>query len=230
MCSMMGFPRPFVSGTVMCCGCFLALVLFAAPALANTNSWTKPTSCYWEEQAYWSLGVLPDLSQSVLFNNPGWKALAIGTNAARNFPDSLHIQELRVASPVDSHNVLFINFAGFEQPLQTTSVLIGSNSAVVMQGSALEVISTSADGTTGNLVVGGAFQQGDHSQVKVGRRLDIGRVNRGAYFLTNGTLSAESEAVGLFAELALFVQYGGVHTVGALSVNTEGYIICTTVN
>src|SRR2546430_14243531 len=55
---------------------------------ATENSWTKPSSGYWEEQAYWSLGVLPDATQSVLFTNAGWKALAIGAQTSQNFPQS----------------------------------------------------------------------------------------------------------------------------------------------
>src|SRR5438132_11500410 len=90
-----------------------------APAQV-VNSWTKPTSGYWEEQAYWSLGVLPNATQSVMFTNAGWKALAIGANTVQNFPQSMQIQDLQIASPVDSHNVFLMNFSGFQVPLQTT--------------------------------------------------------------------------------------------------------------
>src|SRR5882757_9878691 len=111
--------------------CFVVLSLgFSAPHPADgaVNEWTKPTSGYWEEQAFWSLGVLPDATQSVLFTNAGWKALAIGTNAAQNFPQSMHVASLRVGAPVDSYNTLLMNFAGFERPLQTESLIIESNS------------------------------------------------------------------------------------------------------
>ena len=134
----------------------------------------------------------------------------------------MQIQALQIDSPADSYNVLLMNFSGFEQPLQTTSVLVGSNSAVVMQSSALEVIATSTDGTTGNLVLGGTFNQGDYSQVKIERRLDVGRGTHGAYFLTNGTLSAESEFIGYFGNLGTFFQYGGFHTAGTLTISTDG--------
>jgi hypothetical protein len=69
---------------------FLFLVAIA-PAIADVNSWTKPTSGYWEEQSSWSLGVLPNSSQSVYITNPGWKAVAIGANTAQNFPASMQI-------------------------------------------------------------------------------------------------------------------------------------------
>ena len=63
-----------------------------APGVADTNNWTKPSSGYWEEQAYWSLGVLPDATQSVVFTNADWKALAIGFGTAQNFPQSMQVQ------------------------------------------------------------------------------------------------------------------------------------------
>src|SRR5882757_3044473 len=147
--------------------CFVVLSLgFSAPHPADgaINSWTKPTSGYWEEQASWSLGVLPDATQSVMFTNAGWKALAIGANTAQNFPQSMQIQDLQIASPVDSFNVLLMNFSGFQVPLQTTSLGIGTNCAIVVQGSVLEVTNT---GTTGDIYLGGTISQGDYSLVKV---------------------------------------------------------------
>jgi hypothetical protein len=198
------------------------LALFPPSLLAQVNSWTKPTSGYWEEKAHWSLGVLPDSSQSVLFNNPGWKALAIGTNTTQNFPDSMRIQELQIGSPVDSYNVLLMNFSGFELPLQSTLVSVSSNSAFIMQSSALEVVATTTDGSTGNLLLGGTFNQGDYSQVKVHGLLDVGRRTHGAYFLTNGTLFVRGgEYIGGGGP-GRFVQYGGLNHAGEIEVNIEG--------
>lgn len=199
--------------------CFSA----SQPADGATNNWTKPSSGSWEEQAHWSAGLLPDATQSVVFTNPGWKALAIGAGTAQNFPQSMRVQSLSVGAPVDSHNTLLMNWSGFERPLQTTSLMVGSNSAVLVQGSALEVISTSTDGTTGNLLLGGTFIQSDYSQVKVHGWLDIGRFGGpGAYYLTNGTLSVNmSESMGGFGPGKL-VQYGGSNNVSSLQVSIEG--------
>ena len=97
----------------------------------GTNSWTKPTSGYWEEP-FWSLGVLPDATQSVLFTNAGWKALAIGSGTAQNFPQSMQVQSLRAGAPVDSYNTLLMNFSGFERPLQTGSLTVDPNGAVTL--------------------------------------------------------------------------------------------------
>src|SRR5207237_8615834 len=95
------------SGARVCRSLFSILFLLLVaigPAVAAVNSWTKPTSGYWEEQAYWSLGKLPDSTQSVMFTNSGWKALAIGSGTAQDFPQSMQIQELQIASPVDAYN------------------------------------------------------------------------------------------------------------------------------
>ena len=199
--------------------------IFAATAItvfgfsnapAQVNSWTKPTSGSWEEQAYWSLGVLPGVTQSVAFTNAGWKALAIGAATAQNFPQSLSVQSLEVGAPVDSYNTLLMNWSGLERPLQTTSVTIGSNSSVVVRGSALEV--------SGNLFTGGTFIQSDYSSVQVNGALSVGRFGESAYFLTNGTLVAGSLSMGfgMASGLGRFVQYGGSNNVGSVQVNTSG--------
>ncbi len=74
-------------------------------ASAQVNSWTNPASGYWEEQN-WSLGTLPGPEQSILLTNAGWKALAIGPNTVRDYPQTLSIDSLTVSSPIDSFNVL----------------------------------------------------------------------------------------------------------------------------
>jgi hypothetical protein len=123
--------RPAVGLLLFVC---LPSVVFGDPVV---NSWMKPTSGYWEEQAYWSLGVLPDATQSVVFTNEGWKALAIGPNTAQSFPQSMQIQGLQIAGPTNSYNVLLLNYSGFEVPLQVTSLTVGSNSSVVALSSML---------------------------------------------------------------------------------------------
>jgi hypothetical protein len=201
-----------------------------APAVAQVNSWTKPTSGYWEEQAFWSLEVLPDFTQSVEFTNAGWKALAIGPQTAQSFPQSMSVQSLRVGAPADSFNTLLLNFSGFERPLRTGNLIVESNSAVVVEASALEVITTFTSGSSGNLSLGGTFRHGDYSQVKVGGVLSVRAVRQfvsdivspAAYFLTNGTLSVGlSESIGGFAP-GIIVQYGGSNNVGGIFVATEG--------
>jgi hypothetical protein len=201
---------------VACCALLTSFSCFPTFAQSTVNSWTKPTSGDWQEQAYWSLGVLPDASQDIQFNNPGWKALAIGAQTAQNFPQSMQIGTLTVAAPADSYNTLLMNFSGFERPLQTTSLSIHSNSSVVVLSSALEV--------SGNVFLGGTFIQSDYSYVKVNGFLSVGRFNGGSYFLTNGTLVASGLDVGsgLGSGFGKFAQYGGSNNVGGVQVNTQG--------
>jgi hypothetical protein len=196
-----------------------------APMLAAgaENSWIKPTSGFWEEPASWSLGVLPDATQSVMFTNAGWKALAIGANTAQNFPQSMRVQSLRVGAPVDSFNTLLMNWSGFEQPLQTTSLTVGSNSFVVVRGSVLEVDSSPTDGGDGNLILQGTFIQSDLSQVKA-RGLTVVRANGlgdATYFLTNGSLTVGGIVIA-GGYPGKFVQYGGSNNAGGLLLHPLG--------
>jgi hypothetical protein len=192
-----------------------ALLLAAVPtrAVAQANSWIKPSSGSWEEQSSWALGVLPDQSQSVYITNAGWKAVAIGANTSQNFPQSLQIQDFHIASPTDSFNVFLMNFSGFEVPLQTTSLSVASNSSVIVQSSRLDA---------GNVNLYGTFSQGDFSQVKVNGQLQMGTFGGGgAYYLTNGTLSVKDMYMGGFGPTATLIQYGGANNVGHLSINIQ---------
>jgi hypothetical protein len=191
--------------------CFIPILIFVATSLAvaDTNIWTKPSSGYWEEQTNWSLGTLPDATQIVLFTNAGWKALAIGTNASENFPQSMSVQSLRIGAPVDSFNTLLMNFSGFDQPLRAGNMIVESNGAVVMQGSALEI------NPNGQLLIAGSFKQGDYSLVHVPYWF---RLDSGSYYLTNGTLN-----VGLLMEdWGKFFQYGGTNYSGSLHIDGPG--------
>src|SRR5688572_30189445 len=53
---------------------FLLSVFTVSGESGGTNSWIKPSSGNWDDPSAWSLGVLPNSSQSVLIANPGWKA------------------------------------------------------------------------------------------------------------------------------------------------------------
>lgn len=182
---------------------------------ADINAWIKGSSGAWEENTgNWSLGVLPNSSQSVNITNAGWKAVAIGANTAQNFPGSMQIQDLHIASPADSFNLLLMNFSGFQVPLQTTSLNVASNSSVIVQGSWLDA---------GGVVLYGTFSQGDFSQVKVDSSLQMGSFGGGgAYYLTNGTLSVNGTLfMGGFGPTSTMLQYGGANNVGSLGLNIE---------
>lgn len=220
-----------------CALCFVASVMAftSTSAWAQTDSWINPGSGYWEDAASWSLGVLPNATQSVALTNAGWKALAVGPNTAENFPQSMQIQGMQIASPTNSFNTLLLNYSGFEVPLQMTSLTIGSNSSVVALSSMLEV-NTDTNGNGGNVLLGGTVEQGDFSQVNVQGWLQMWDpiqfasdvVPPAAYYLTNGTLTVNGgEYIGGMRGPALFVQYGGDHNAGG-NFGQSGSIVIDT--
>ena len=98
----------------------LALVMGFASAstLAQVNSWTGSTSGDWDQPSSWSLGVLPNSSQSVQITNSGFKAVAINPSTPVNFPASMTVASLTIRGGTDSENVLLLNFATFNFNLQ----------------------------------------------------------------------------------------------------------------
>ena len=208
------FPRSWRALALFCLG-WLATDL---TGVAQTNSWTNTVSGYWE-QPDWSLGILPATNTTVLFTNSGWKALAIGPNTAQNFPQSLTVGSLIIASPTNSFNELLLNYAGFETPLvvgdgqATGSLLLSSNSAVVLLYSGLVVSNQIAMGQErGAFSVGGAFDQGDNSQVTAAF-LNVGDIGPGSYNFTNGIVNIGREHIG-GAFPASFNQFGGTNLTG----------------
>src|SRR5712671_6365131 len=129
--SRVGWVRSVILSVILLCGgwCW--------HANSQPNSWTNSVSGYWEDQ-YWSLGLLPGSDQNILFTNAGWKALGIGPNTAQNFPQTLTVRSITLSSPANSFNTLLLNYAGLQTPL-TAALTVGSNSAVVMLSSALQV-------------------------------------------------------------------------------------------
>lgn len=214
----------------------LSLVLIPmTSARADVNSWINPSSGNWEDQSSWSLGVIPDSTQFIEFTNAGWKALAIGPNTAQNFPQSMQIQGMQIASPTNSFNVLLLNFSGFAVPLQMTSLNVGTNSSIMALSSMLEV-NTDTNGNGGNVILNGTVDQGDSSGVAVQGSLRIWDpvqfasdiVAPAAYELTNGSLTVGGgEYIGGMQGPAQFVQYGGVQNVGG-NIGQPGSLVIDT--
>src|ERR1051325_10801966 len=180
---------------------------------ANVNSWTKPNSGNWEEP-YWSLGRLPMSGDSVFINNPGWKAVAIGASTLRDFPASMEMQDLTIASPVDSFNTLLVNFTGFERPVKVTGrFTVESSAAAIVLGSLLHVTNT------GDFIVNGTVRQADFSQVRT-LALHLGsEAFDSAYYFSNGLFAAN---VVLVDSRSLFNQDGGSGSVSNLSLINQG--------
>ena len=203
---------------------------------AQANSWTKPTSGYWEEP-YWSLGVLPGTNQDIYLTNAGWKALAIGRSTVTHYPQTLNVGSVTVSSPAYSFNLLLFNYAGLQAPLVTGglpyngSFVVASNSAVLMLYSALQVNDVYAPwGPISSFSIGGTFTQGEFSRVSA-NFLNVGDIGPGVYNFTNDLVSVGTENVGgHFSPTnvdgnfpATFNQFGGTNLCNLQVVNAGEY-------
>ena len=182
-------------------------------AAGQINAWQNPSSGDWEVASNWSLGMRPGLGQSVLITNSGWKAVAIGPNAAKKYQDSLAVQTITVSAPTDSFNLLLLNYAG-STPVRANTVTIQSNAALTVLGSTLQV--TNTGNTDFRIEVGGTVNQGANSAVATSF-LSLGNIGPGVYNLTNGTLIGGTEYVG-GSFTGRFEQFGGYHWADLLRV------------
>src|SRR5205823_1926757 len=100
--------------------------------------------------SFWSLGVLPGSSQSVMITNSGWKAVAINPSTPINFPDSMTVGSLTIRGAFDTKNTLLLNFFGTTVPLTVLNGLtladsgqiLNLNSALVIQGGSSLITNT----------------------------------------------------------------------------------------
>src|SRR5947199_10875626 len=106
------------------------MVVAATSGAATTNNWIKPASGDWQDQTGWSLGILPAQDQTIMLTNQGWKAIAIWPATSQEFSESLNVASVILGGYTDSFNTLLLNYAGFEVPLTTGSINVGTNSGV----------------------------------------------------------------------------------------------------
>jgi hypothetical protein len=146
----------------------------AVPGL--TNEWTKPTSGDWHEP-FWSLGELPSTNHALIaFRNPGFKALAIQSSTTANHADSLTVRNLLVDAPPASANLLLLNYAGLNVPLNVAHDFgIGTNGALLSYYSRLQA---------SNLQVNGSAAFAEASTAAIAYYLQVGE----SPVWTNGAL------------------------------------------
>src|SRR5688572_16068337 len=194
----------------------LVLTSVFSPILSSTaqvNSWISPASGNWQDSS-WSLGVLPNSSQShITITNAGWKAVAIGRATATDYPASLNLQHLIVSSPVDSRNTLMLNFSGREWPLRIALGFdLGFNSAFITLDSGTHVGGTMAiDGS----VIHSDFSEVTTSSLSIGNHIDS---SGSEYNLTNGTLTVSNRLFLGPLAFGTFRQHGGSNHVSELRV------------
>lgn len=201
------------------CAIHLLMWMFVQPVLAQSNSWTKATSGYWEEP-FWSLGALPSSTQSVQFTNAGYKALAISiatVNAARS---SLTLSNLVVASPEGSFNTLLLNYSGLQNPLRVlNNFYLGTNSQLVNLSGSLHVEGTNH----GAFSVDGTVIQAEGGEISFGDAA-FGVSGSAAFTMTNGSLIGQSMLLGKNYPVT-FQQLGGTASVTSVQLHNSGAII-----
>jgi hypothetical protein len=152
------------------------------------NSWINPTSGNWDDASSWSLGVLPDSSQSIMITNSGWKAVAINPSTLVNFSNSMTVGSLAIIGATNTQDTLLLNYSGLNTPLKVlNSCLIQSNGMLLNLSSSFEV-----DG--GTLTIdGGAFtEDGGFTIAKVPVNVN----NGGVLNATNAALTLGSVTLG----------------------------------
>lgn len=182
-------------------------------AAGQVNGWQNPYSGQWEVASNWSLGLRPGPGQSVLITNAGWKAVAIGPNAANNYPESLSVQTVTLSAPPDSFNVLLLNYAG-STPVRAYTVAVQTNAALTVLDSMLLV--TNTGNSDFRIEVGGTVNQGANASVATGF-LSLGNIGPGVYNMTNGTLTGGIEYIG-GSFPGLVEQFGGSNWAGLLRI------------
>jgi hypothetical protein len=180
---------------------------------ADVNYWTKTSSGTWEEN-YWSLGVLPDSSESVAIVSPGWKAVAINPSTVQNYPSSLMVSNLTISSDTDGANTLILNYAGTDVPLRVLNGLgVGTNATLLNLDSGVAVENGTLGITNGAIIQDGGFVLATNN---------VTTYITGEYDLTNGVFQASYVGLG-FLGLGSFNQYGGEATIGTLASPTTPY-------
>jgi len=166
----------------------------------TANSWIKSTSGAWDDPSSWSLGMLPDSSQSVQITNSGWKAVAINPSTPTTFPDSMTVSDLTIRGDTNTENVLLLNYFGTAVPLtvlngltlQDDGRLLNFNSGLVVQGGTITVTNT-------RMIQDGGFVRTTNATFYL---------QRAEYDLTNGIFEGGTVYLGLPLS-ASFNQYGG---------------------
>ncbi|EEF59592.1 hypothetical protein Cflav_PD2499 [Pedosphaera parvula Ellin514] len=196
--------------------CFVGLVMafICASTSAQVNSWTSGTSGNWDQPSSWSLGVLPNSSQSIMITNSGWKAVAINPSTPANFPDSMTIDSLAIVGAWDTENTLLLNYFGTDVPLtvlngltlQDGAQILNFNSGLVVQGGTITV-------TNSQINQDGGFIGMANAQMNL---------SDSVYNLTNGLFEGGSVSIGYPAS-AHFNQYGGTAIITNLGL--ASYIV-----
>jgi hypothetical protein len=182
-------------------GISITTLAAGAPVPSSMNDWRKATSGYWEEKAFWSLGRLPAAGDTVSFANEGFKALAIGSITASNYPASLSMERLIVHG---SNNLLLLNWAGKAVPLQIATDFD------LFSGASLHCHSSVIEASTFNN--GGRAMFGDEAVANFGTAYIGHGSGPGELIISNAVISSDRMFVG-YGGASTVNQYGGTNRV-----------------
>src|SRR5262245_19217551 len=176
------------------------LIVFAcASSSAQMNSWINPASGNWDAAANWSLGSLPNSSQTVMITNSNWKAVGINPSTPVNFPGSMTVASLTVRGSTNTENTLLLNFFGTNTPLTVLNGLtLADDGRILNLNSALLVLSGVFIVTNTTMIQDGGFVRAINGQMQF-----FGS----DYFLSNGVFQVDSVLTGIGP--GFFNQYGG---------------------
>jgi hypothetical protein len=180
---------------------------FSSTTPGLVNSWINPASGTWEQAANWSLGVLPDQSQSVLITNSGSKAVAINPSTATSFPGSMTVSNLTIRGASNTQNTLLLNSVDPAIPLtvldgltlQDDGRILNFNSGLVVRNGTLVV-------TNSQIIQDGGF---------IGTTNATMYLQNAEYDLTNGVFEAGTVNLGL-PVFSRINQYGGTAVISNL--------------
>lgn len=185
------------------------------------NSWINSGSGNWDQSSNWSLGVLPNSSQSVLIANAGSKTVSINSSTPANFPGSMTVSNLFVVGSTNTENTLLLNNFGTNVPLTVLNSLMLQNGGQVQNlNSGLIVQNGTFMITNSDMIQDGGFVRATNGQTFI---------SGSQYYLTNGDFEAGTVWLG-YPVPAHFNQYGGSVRIADLgfgsylgSTNQQGY-------
>jgi hypothetical protein len=179
----------------------------------DVNSWTRATSGNWDDASSWSLGILPDRSQSVMITNSGWKAVAINPSTPINFPDSMTVSNLTIQGATNTENTLLLNSFGAAVPLTVLNGLTLQDDAQILNfDSSLDVRSGAITVTNSQIIQDGGLVRATNATMFL---------RHSAYYLTNGVFEGGTVWLGL-PVAGQFNQYGGTVTISDLEFGISG--------
>jgi hypothetical protein len=199
----------------------LTTLIFTASSIlaGDTNQWIKPTDGKWEEP-FWSLGKLPDSTQSILIDSVSPKLVTIDAATALSQPASLAVGQLVLTGKT----TLRLNDLPAGQIFRIIGVNPGDDLSLESESTLINVHSDLVVGNSGSgslrLHGGRVFQVG--GSIKAWNTFIIYDAE---FHLTNGVFESEhfTLGVGTMIRPSLFNHFGGTANIGSFTLDGQEY-------